>query len=77
MRLQIGVVDKDIIKKHSGKLPKKREKGVIHSSLEYRWCIIETKWHDLEFIVVMVGSEGCLMDIRIRHTYLVKALSKV
>ena len=50
---------------------------VIHSSLEGQWCVAETKWHDLEFVMAMVCPEGCLMDIRTRYAYLVKALSEV
>lgn len=36
---------------------------MIHQSLESRWCICQTKGHDCEFMMAMVCSKGCFVDM--------------
>ena len=71
------VVYKDVVKKQKCKVPQVWLKYFIHQCLEGRESIGQTKTHNKEFKIVMMGAKCCLLRICLVHSHLVKAKPQV
>ena len=63
MVLFILAVDEDVINVDNDKLVKVGSEDILHKSLEGSWGIGETKRHDSELIMTIVGPEGSFLHI--------------
>lgn len=50
---------------------------VIHGGLECGWGVAEPKWHDFEFIMVLMRAKHSLRDISFCHSYLMESLTQI
>lgn len=59
------------------KLPQEWCQEGVHGTLKCSWGVGETKWHDFELVVAMMGLEGNLKLITRLHSDLVKPRSHI
>ena len=71
------IVDENVIKENKDKFSEIWFQQVIHEALKSRWGIIETKWHDQEFVMAFMSSESSLGNVYFVHAYLVIARAKI
>lgn len=77
VRNQIETVNENIIKEHRHVFAQKWLECFIHGSLKSRGRITESEWHNLEFVMTLVYSKGCLKDVLLGHAYLVETLAQI
>lgn len=57
------IVNQDFIKENNHKELKKWPKYFIHKRLECYMCICQSKWHDNELKIAMMGTKSHFMNI--------------
>lgn len=70
-------VNENIIKEHCHEFVKEGLQEVIHGGLERGGGIVEPKWHDFEFIMVLMRAKHSLRDISFCHSYLMESLTQI